>query len=121
MTMNAKLIGGLAICLACAATAATSAMASPPTGALASHTATSKGIQDHGGGQRFLTGGEGAAIGIGALIIGGVVLSEAARAEHRREHGGDWDRCARSHRTFDRDTGFYRDRDGSHHQCRYLR
>jgi hypothetical protein len=32
-------------------------------------------------------GGGGIALGIGAAIIGGIILSEAARAEHRTSHG----------------------------------
>lgn len=120
MTMNTKLIASLAVCLASVAAAATSATASTLPGATASHAVATRATHSNGHGPLLLTGGEGAAIGIGALIIGGVVLSEAARAEHRRNHAGDWDRCAHSHRSFDRDSGFYTDRDGARHQCRYL-
>lgn len=61
------------------------------------------------------------ALGIGAAIIGGIVLSEAARAEHRSSHGSDWDRCAQTYRSFDSDTGTYTGYDGVRHTCPYLR
>ena len=60
------------------------------------------------------------ALGIGAAIIGGIVLSEAARAEHRSAHGGDWDRCAQTYRSFDPGTGLYTGYDGVQRTCPYL-
>jgi len=65
--------------------------------------------------------GRNSAIGIGALIIGGLVLSEAARSEHRRQHYSDWQRCASTYRSFERDTGMYTGYDGERHACPYLR
>ena len=73
-----------------------------------------------GGGSRGIGGG-GIALGIGAAIIGGIVLSEAARAEHRSSHGGDWDRCAQTYRSFEPDTGLYTGYDGVRRTCPYLR
>ena len=61
------------------------------------------------------------AIGIGALIIGGIVLSEAARAEHRQHHRGDWERCADRYRSFESDTGMFTGYDGERHVCPYLK
>lgn len=60
------------------------------------------------------------ALGIGAAIIGGIVLSEAARAEHRNAHGSDWDRCARTYRSFESNTGMYTGYDGVRRTCPYL-
>ena len=65
--------------------------------------------------------GRNLALGIGGLIIGGIVLSEAARADHRRSHGSDWDRCAQTYRSFEPDTGMYTGYDGQRHTCPYLR
>jgi len=64
--------------------------------------------------------GRNAALGIGAAIIGGIVLSEAARAEHRRTHVTDWDRCSDTYRSFERDTGLYTGYDGIRRTCPYL-
>jgi hypothetical protein len=61
------------------------------------------------------------ALGIGAAIIGGIVLSEAARAEHRSSNGSDWERCAQTYRSFDSDTGTYTGYDGVQRTCPYLR
>jgi opacity protein-like surface antigen len=68
-------------------------------------------------------GGNGGniALGIGAAIIGGIVLSEAARAEHRSSHGSDWNRCAQTYRSFDSDTGTYTGYDGVRRTCPFLR
>lgn len=65
--------------------------------------------------------GDNLALGIGAAIIGGIVLSEAARNEHRRSHGSDWQRCADTYRSFDPGTGLYTGYDGERHTCPYLR
>lgn len=65
--------------------------------------------------------GRNLALGIGGLIIGGIVLSEAARSEHRRDHGGDWERCASTYRSFESDTGMYTGYDGVRRTCPYLR
>jgi hypothetical protein len=59
-------------------------------------------------------------VGIGAAIIGGIILSEAARADHRNAHGGDWDRCAKTYRSFEPDTGLYTGYDGVRRTCPYL-
>lgn len=65
--------------------------------------------------------GRNLALGIGGLIIGGIVLSEAARHQHRQEHGSDWQRCADTYRSFEPDTGMYTGYDGARHTCPYLR
>ncbi len=65
--------------------------------------------------------GRNLALGIGGLIIGGIVLSQAARAEHRRDHGSDWQRCADTYRSFESDTGMYTGYDGVRRTCPYLR
>jgi BA14K-like protein len=64
--------------------------------------------------------GRNIALGIGAAIIGGIVLSETGRAEHRRTHSSDWDRCAQTYRSFEPDTGMYTGYDGERHTCPYL-
>jgi hypothetical protein len=64
--------------------------------------------------------GRDAGIGIGALIIGGIILSEAARAEHQRDHGDDWQRCADTYRSFEPSTGMYTGYDGIRRTCPYL-
>jgi hypothetical protein len=75
------------------------------------------------GGSRYRggRGGEGIALGIGAAIIGGIILSEAARTDHRQSHGNQWQRCADTYRSFDGDTGLYTGYDGARHTCPYLR
>ena len=75
------------------------------------------GRRDGDNGRGF---GRNAGIGIGAAIIGGIVLSEAARAQHREEHGGDWRRCAQTYRSFEPNTGMYTGYDGERHTCPYL-
>jgi hypothetical protein len=77
------------------------------------------GYRGNGGYRRG--GGGGLAIGLGAAIIGGIVLSEAARAEHRSNNSGDWERCAQTYRSFERSTGMYTGYDGERHTCPYLR
>jgi hypothetical protein len=66
-------------------------------------------------------GGSGIALGLGAAIIGGIILSEAARADHQRSNSGDWERCAQSYRSFEPNTGMYTGYDGVRHTCPYLR
>jgi len=78
------------------------------------------GRRYRGNGYRRGNGGN-IALGIGAAIIGGIVLSEAARAEHRSSHGSSWNRCAQTYRSFDPDTGTYTGYDGIRHTCPYLR
>jgi BA14K-like protein len=60
------------------------------------------------------------ALGLGAAIIGGVILSQAGRAEHRRTRSSDWDRCSETYRSFEPDTGMYTGYDGMRHTCPYL-
>lgn len=76
----------------------------------------------HRGSRGYRSGrfGRNAAIGIGGLIIGGVLLSEAARSDHRREHASDWQRCDQQYRSFERDTGMYTGYDGQRRVCPYL-
>jgi BA14K-like protein len=59
-------------------------------------------------------------IGIGAAIIGGIILNEAARAEHRSSNGDQWERCAETYRSFEPSTGMYTGYDGERHTCPYL-
>lgn len=61
------------------------------------------------------------ALGIGGLIIGGIILSEAARSRHRRDHSNDWQRCTATYRSFETDTGMYTGYDGIRRPCPYLR
>ncbi len=63
--------------------------------------------------------GRNAGIGIGAAIVGGAILSEAARAA-RRDGGSAWDRCAATYRSFERSTGMYTGYDGIRRRCPYL-
>ena len=65
--------------------------------------------------------GRNAGVGIGAAIIGGIILSEAARAKHRSSHGDDWERCSQTYRSFEPETGLYTGYDGERHTCPYLR
>ncbi len=71
-------------------------------------------------GNRNRNFGRNAGIGIGAAIIGGVLLSQAARAEHRSNHSGDWERCERNYKSFESDTGMYTGYDGIRRTCPYL-
>lgn len=64
--------------------------------------------------------GRNAGIGIGAAIIGGVILSEAARAAHRNDNSGDWELCADTYRSFEPSTGMYTGYDGVRRTCPYL-
>lgn len=66
-------------------------------------------------------GGRNLALGIGGLVIGGILLSEAARSEHRHQHGSDWQRCSDTYRSFEPDTGMYTGYDGTRRTCPYLR
>ena len=64
--------------------------------------------------------GRNIGIGLGAAIIGGIILSEAARSASRRDHAGDWDRCAATYRSFEWSTGMYTGYDGIRRTCPYL-
>jgi opacity protein-like surface antigen len=64
--------------------------------------------------------GRNIGIGIGAAIIGGIILNEAARAEHRSSNGDQWERCASTYRSFEPSTGMYTGYDGARHTCPYL-
>jgi hypothetical protein len=64
--------------------------------------------------------GRNIGLGIAGLVIGGIILNEAARAEHRGSHGSDWDRCAQTYRSFERNTGMYTGYDGIRRPCPYL-
>jgi BA14K-like protein len=77
----------------------------------------------YGGGRygyRRNNNGRNIGIGIGAAIIGGIILNEAARADHRSSHGDQWDRCAQTYRSFEPSTGMYTGYDGERHTCPYL-
>jgi BA14K-like protein len=73
-------------------------------------------------GRRNYRGNDGRNVGLGiaGLVIGGIILNEAARAEHRGSHGGDWERCAQTYRSFERNTGMYTGYDGLRRPCPYL-
>jgi hypothetical protein len=74
--------------------------------------------------------GRNVALGVGAAVIGGIILSEAARAERRRSrptaeiYEDDDDRrqrCDDKFRSFDWDDGTIVNRDGDRVLCPYLR
>jgi hypothetical protein len=77
------------------------------------------------------SGGRNVGLGIAAAIIGGVVISQAARANNYS--GGYYERryrasgssaaqhCADTYRSFDWDSGTYMGYDGERHVCPYLR
>lgn len=65
--------------------------------------------------------GRNLALGIGGLVIGGILLSEAARSEHRREYSSEWQRCGDTYRSFEPETGMYTGYDGTRRTCPYLR
>lgn len=123
-----------ALCAATLASTVTPAGAGPSTVGALTSSATAGGsnlvekVQYRGRGNRggYRGGrsggnfGRNAALGIGAAIIGGIVLSEAARAEHRRDHGAAWERCAQTYRSFEPSTGLYTGYDGVRRTCPYL-
>jgi opacity protein-like surface antigen len=130
--MSVKSLFGAVACVTVLATSSIAASAQPnwklsPPSATASQTAVVEQVQYRGrggyrgqGGNRRGGGGGGIAIGLGAAIIGGIILSEAARAEHR-SNSGDWERCAQTYRSFEQSTGMYTGYDGERHTCPYLR
>ena len=63
---------------------------------------------------------EGAAQATRAAIIGSVILSEAARSAHRRNHASDWARCESNYRSFEPNTGMDTGYDGVRRTCPYL-
>jgi hypothetical protein len=66
--------------------------------------------------------GRNIGIGIGAAIIGGVIVSQALRAERYRTYSGSGrQQCADTFRSFDWDSGTYMGYDGVRHVCPYLR
>lgn len=64
--------------------------------------------------------GRNIGIGIGAAVIGGIILNEAARAEHQSSSGDAWERCASTYRSFEPSTGMYTGYDGVRRTCPYL-
>lgn len=84
-----------------------------------------------GGGGGGSNTGRNIALGVGAAVIGGILLSESARAERRsrpivvEESYEDADdrrqRCDDNFRRFDWDDGTYRNRYGERVRCPYLR
>jgi opacity protein-like surface antigen len=77
------------------------------------------GYRNRGSGYRR-NNGRNIGIGIGAAIIGGIILNEAARAEHRSANGSQWERCAQTYRSFEPSTGMYTGYDGERRTCPYL-
>ncbi len=80
----------------------------------------SYGRGNYGRGRYRGNDGRNIGLGIAGLVIGGIILSEAARAEHRGSHGSDWERCAQTYRSFERNTGMYTGYDGVRRPCPYL-
>lgn len=133
MKTSLKTLACATLCAAFLDITAVPAMAQPLAGALSPAAATATNVIElvkyrndgryHGGnhgGYRRGGGGGGIALGIGAAIIGGIILSEAARADHRTSHGDQWDRCAQTYRSFESDTGMYTGYDGVRRTCPYL-
>ena len=132
MSKHTSRLLGAALC--CAALGLTVALASAQPGLTLAHlnglaaqdTRLTKNAQYRGryhrGSRGYRSGhfGRNAAIGIGGLIVGGILLSEAARSDHRREHASDWQRCDQQYRSFERDTGMYTGYDGQRRVCPYL-
>jgi len=130
-TFVIALFGG-ALCLAAIAADPVAANAvSWPGSAATTNTseATLARYRGNGYGRRFDGGrrygyrrnnGRNIGIGIGAAIIGGIALSEAARAEHRSSNGSQWNRCAETYRSFEPSTGMYTGYDGVRRTCPYL-
>jgi hypothetical protein len=79
----------------------------------------------HRGGHRRGYGGRGVGLGIAAAIIGGVVISQAARSEgysrYRQSGYNANQRCADRYGSFDPRSGTYLGYDGERHVCPYLR
>ena len=73
----------------------------------------------YGGGYRGYRG-RNIGIGIGAAIVGGVIVSQALRAERRNYGGGARQHCADTYRSFDWESGTYMGYDGHRHVCPYL-
>jgi hypothetical protein len=66
--------------------------------------------------------GAGIALGVGALIVGSILASKAARAERQAVVRGDdaYQRCADDFRSFDWDSGTIVNRYGDRVTCPYL-
>ncbi len=133
MKISLKALACATLCAAFLNITAVAAIAQPFAGARSPAAATAPNVVEqvqyrndgryrggYHGGHRRGGGGGGIALGIGAAIIGGIILSEAARAEHRTSHGDQWDRCAQTYRSFESDTGMYTGYDGVRRTCPYL-
>ena len=128
MTSTAKALASVLLCASMVGAGPATAMAqpivaAPPTFAGTTVTGTYVERVQFRDGRRFRgsgyrRGGNGGNIALG---IGGIVMSEAARAEHRSSHGSAWNRCAQTYRSFDSDTGTYTGYDGVQRTCPYLR
>jgi opacity protein-like surface antigen len=124
---------GVSLCLAAVAASSSAADAgavpgraigiSQPSATFAQYRGDNYGRRYDGGrryGYRRNYNGRNIGIGIGAAIIGGIILNEAARAEHRSSHGSQWSRCEETYRSFEPSTGMYTGYDGERHTCPYL-
>jgi opacity protein-like surface antigen len=133
MTALSNSILPAAVCAVAVLLAASAANATPDIGSVRPleqarqgsglvHQVQYRGRHHRYSGYRYRSNsGRNLALGIGGAIIGGIVLSEAARAQHRREYGSDWQRCADTYRSFESDTGMYTGYDGVRRTCPYLR
>ena len=81
----------------------------------------------YGGGYRGGYRGRNIGLGIAAAIVGGVIISQAARADgygyRRTRYAGRSaaQQCADTYRSYDWDSGTYMGYDGERHVCPYLR
>ena len=129
MKLFLKCIVGAAVCVTIWSTSAAPVWADPSFGiSRLEHSAPNQVElvqyqRDYGRSRSYRSrrnSGGNVAIGIGAAIIGGIILSEAARSQHRYEHSSDWERCEQTYRSFEPRTGMYTGYDGIRRTCPYL-
>jgi hypothetical protein len=130
--MNTRKFVALALCSAMLGGGTAQALPAAPFAGTPSVTHTSdlyavgyRGGYRHGG-YRY-SRGRNVGLGIAAAIVGGVVLSQAARSNgyydrrYRTSGSSAAQRCADTYRSFDWDSGTYMGYDGERHVCPYLR